>query len=324
MPEYFAELQAIWDHEGWRYKSSHVRNSVNEMKTQAVLGAALSYRHPVIGIDNHALCGIIEGSDLGVVMPKFIDLSIAVENDIPSDPPMMIPKIQYLGHDEGAAQMKLFFPDIDPSRDLPDGKGWAVEFVTLSTHSGTHLDAPWHYHPDMNRGEKAFTIDEIPLDWCTGPGVKLDFRRFPDGYLVEAEDMERAFGEIGHGPEPGEIVLVNTGADKYWGKPEYLVRGCGMGRNATLWLVERGVRVVGTDAWSWDRPLPVIAGEFGKTKDPSIIWEGHFAGIEKGYCHMEKMTNLDTLPATGFTVFCFPVKIKGASAGWVRAVAMVE
>jgi kynurenine formamidase len=52
-----------------------------------------------------------------------------------------------------------------------------------------------------------------------------------------------------------------------------------MGREATLWLVKRGVHVVGTDAWSWDRPLPLIAKEFQQTHDPAIIWEGHFAGI---------------------------------------------
>ncbi|MBN1534292.1 MAG: cyclase family protein [Spirochaetes bacterium] len=256
-------------------------------------------------------------------MPKFIDLSIAIENDLPSDPPMMIPKIQYLDHDSGAQQMKLFFPEIDPARDLPDGKGWAIEFVTLNTHSGTHLDAPWHYHPDMDRGRKALTIDEIPLEWCTGPGVRLDFRKFPDGHLVTAAEMEAAFAAMGHTLSAGEIVLVNTGADKYWGTQEYLVRGCGMGREATLWLLDRGVRVVGTDAWSWDRPLPVIAEEYRKTGNSAIIWEGHFASIEKGYCHMEKLANLDSLPDHGFTVFCFPVKIKGASAGWVRAVAMV-
>ncbi len=97
-----------------------------------------------------------------------------------------------------------------------------------------------------------------------------------------------------------------------------------MGRDATLWLVDRGVRVVGTDAWSWDRPLPIIAEEFQETGDSSIIWEGHFAGIEKTYCHMEKLTNLDRLPSRGFTLCCFPVKIKGASAGWIRPVAIVE
>ncbi|HPN14418.1 MAG TPA: cyclase family protein, partial [Spirochaetota bacterium] len=160
-------------------------------------------------------------------MPRLIDCSIAIENNLPSDPPMMVPKVQYLDHDSGADQMRLFFPDIDPKKDLPGGKGWAVEFVTLSTHSGTHLDAPWHYHPDMDGGKKALTIDEVPLEWCVGRGVKLDFRNLPDGYLVTGGDMARAFEEIGHECSAGDIVLVNTGADKYWGKPEYLVKGCG-------------------------------------------------------------------------------------------------
>jgi kynurenine formamidase len=257
-------------------------------------------------------------------MPKLIDCSIAIENDLPSDPPIMIPQIQYLDHDAGADQMKLFFPDIDPEKDLPGGKGWAVEIVTLNTHAGTHLDAPWHYHPTMDGGTRALTIDEVPLEWCIGRGVKLDFRHFPDGYLVTAKDMEKAFRDISHDIVEGDIILVNTGADKLWGKPEYLLKGCGMGKEATLWLCDRGVRVVGTDAWSWDRPLPIIAKEFKESRDPSIIWEGHFAGIDKGYCHIEKLTNLDKLPAAGFTFHCFPIKIRGASAGWIRAVAMID
>ena len=256
-------------------------------------------------------------------MPQLIDLSIAIENEIPSDPPMMIPEIEYIDHDQGAEQMKLFFPGIDPKKDLPGGKGWSLERITLTTHSGTHLDAPWHYHPHMDKGEKALTIDEIPLEWCMGPGVKLDFRNFDDGYLVTAKDMEHAFSEMNYKLNEGDIVLVNTGADKFWGKPEYLMKGCGMGKEATLWLTDQGIKVVGTDAWSWDRPLPMIAADFKESHDPSIIWEGHFAGIEKGYCHIEKLTNLEKLPPHGFTIICFPIKIKKASAGWIRPVAVV-
>ena len=85
-----------------------------------------------------------------------------------------------------------------------------------------------------------------------------------------------------------------------------------------------GVNVVGTDAWSWDRPLPFIAQDYAKTKDASLIWEAHFAGIEKGYFQIEKLTNLDKLPPFGFTFYCFPIKIKAASAGWIRAVAQVD
>ncbi len=255
---------------------------------------------------------------------RFIDLSISIENDLPSDPPMMIPKIMYIDHKAGAPSMTEFFPGIDPDKDLPGGMGWAVEFLTLSTHSGTHLDAPWHYHPTMDKGKPSLTIDQIPLEWCMGPGVVLDFRHFPDGYLVSAKDMEEAFRNMGYELKEGDIVLVMTGADKFWGKPEYLLKGCGMGKEATLYLTEKGVHVTGTDAWSWDRPLPLIAKEYQETKDPSIIWEGHFASIERSYCHIEKLTNLDQLPPHGFTFFCFPIKIKGASAGWIRAVALVE
>ena len=203
-------------------------------------------------------------------MRKFIDLSISIENDVLSDPQEMIPKILYINHETGAKQMAEFFPGIDQEKDLPDGKGWAIELLTLSSHSGTHLDAPWHYHPKMSKGQRALTIDEIPLEWCMGNGIKLDFTKFPDGYLITAEDMIEAFKHIGYEPKSGDIVLVNTGADKYWGKPEYLIKGCGMGKAATLWLCERGVRVVGTDAWSWDRPLPLIAKDFAQDKDSRV------------------------------------------------------
>ena len=91
-----------------------------------------------------------------------------------------------------------------------------------------------------------------------------------------------------------------------------------------MYLLERGVRVTGTDAWSWDAPFALTAKRWAETKDPSIIWEGHRASMEIGYCHMEKLSNLEAVPATGFTVSCFPVKIKAASAGFTRAVAIVE
>lgn len=255
---------------------------------------------------------------------KLIDLSISIEDGLPSDPQAMIPRIMYVDHEDGTQSMAEFFPGIDPDKDLPGGLGWSLEMLTLSTHSGTHLDAPWHYHPTMDEGKPALTIDQVPLEWCMGPGVVLDFRKYSDGYRVTAADVEQAFEEMDYELSEGDIVLVMTGADKYWGKEEYLVKGCGMSREATLWILEHGVKVTGTDAWSWDRPLPLIAKDFQETQDASLIWEGHFASIEKGYCHMEKLSNLEQLPHCGFTVFCFPIKIKAASAGWVRVVAMLE
>ena len=98
------------------------------------------------------------------------------------------------------------------AEDLPDGQGWAVEQVTLSTHNGTHLDAPWHFHPTMNRGERSWTIDEVPPEWCFQSGVKLDFRHLPDGYVATAKDVEAELKRIGHELKPLEIVVVNTSA----------------------------------------------------------------------------------------------------------------
>ncbi|MFZ5634895.1 MAG: cyclase family protein [Bacillota bacterium] len=258
-------------------------------------------------------------------MPKkIIDLSVSIESGLPSDPEMMIPSIEYMNHEQGADSMCVFFPTAT-RQDLPKGLGWTIEFLKLSTHSGTHLDAPWHYHPTMDGDDtRAYTIDQVPLEWCFSDGVMLDLSDKPDGYLVSASDLEEATKKIGYTIKPLDIVLIYTGAAKAWGTPQYLVKGCGMGREATLWLLNQGVRVTGTDAWSWDRPLPIIAKDFEKSRDSSIIWEGHFASIEKGYCHMEKLTNLDQLPPTGFKVACFPVKIKSASAGWVRAVAIID
>jgi kynurenine formamidase len=263
------------------------------------------------------------GKKGGRVMPrKLIDLSVALQNDIPADLGPG-PRISYVGHKESIAQITPFFPGLKPE-DLPDGEGWAVEQVTLSTHNGTHLDAPWHFHSTMNGGERSWTIDEVPLEWCFQPGVKLDFRHFPDGYVVTAADVEAELGRIGHTLAPLEIVLVNTSAAAHYGTPDYVPSGCGMGREATMYLLERGVRLTGTDGWSWDAPFVHTAQRYAATRDPAIIWEGHKAGRHIGYCHLAKLHNLEQLPPDGFTVACFPVKIHAASAGWTRAVAIIS
>jgi kynurenine formamidase len=255
---------------------------------------------------------------------RFVDLSLPIESGLRSDPPMMVPKIDYVDHVQGAEQMKDFFPGIT-SEQLPNGLGWALEVLTLTTHSGTHLDAPYHYHPTMDNEKPSLTIDEIPLEWCFNNGVVLDFRNRADGERITAKDLKKELKRIDYKIRPLDIVLIQTGADAAWGTPEYLTRGAGMDRESTLFLTEQGVKVAGIDAWSWDRPLPFMAKEFKETANPRVIWEAHFAGIEIGYCHMEKLANLSAIGKPhGFTVCCFPIKIKKASAGWVRPVAIID
>lgn len=256
-------------------------------------------------------------------MRKIIDLSIYFENGTLADPPIYEPKIKYRSPKETADEILPFFPGLK-KEDLPDGEGWAIEWAQITTHNGTHLDAPWHFHSTMNNGERAITIDEVPLDWCFQPGVKLDFRRFEDGYVATAADVEAELKRIGHKLKPLEIVVVNTRAGEVYGKEGYVAAGCGIGYEATIHLLEQGVKVTGTDAWSWDAPFVYTAKKYAQTKDPKIIWEGHKASRHIGYCHLEKLHNLELLPPTGFQIACFPCKVRGGSAGWTRAVAILE
>ena len=254
---------------------------------------------------------------------KFLDLSVSLQEGIKSDPDFMLPKINYHHHQETAEEMISFFPGLNKS-DLPGGEGWAMETITVSTHNGTHMDAPYHYHSTMNNGERAITIDEVPLEWCFSDGVKLDLRSYEDGYVLTKDDLENEIKKIDYNIKPLDMIFINTSAGGRYGKDDFLKKGCGISKEATIYLLKQGVRVTGTDAWSWDAPFTYTAEKFKETKDPSIIWEGHRAGMVQGYSHIEKLNNLDKLPSHGFKVSAFPFKIKNGSAGFVRVVAIFE
>ncbi len=253
---------------------------------------------------------------------KLIDLSTEIAADLVSDAPHQAPQIEYRRHEDNyAAMAKAFQLDLP---DMPHPFGWATERVTLTTHSGCHMDAPWHYYPTMNNGKPSRTIDQVPLEYCFQSGVHFDFSKRDPHEPIMADDLKRALDKMEYQIKPLDIVLLESGAAPYFGQDNYRMKGAGMSCEATVWLMEQGVKVVGTDSFTWDVPF-LLAGEtYRKDHDRSKLWEGHLAGRFGEYYQMEKLTNLDKLPPFGFKVICFPVKIKAASAGWTRVVALIE
>jgi len=275
---------------------------MNRMKDKAVAGKSGGTGHMPIG------------------SLRMIDLSVAIEHDAPGE--LMPPKIEYLDHAAGGRAAMAVFGCQPEDLVYSNGQGWAVEILTTNSHAGTHIDAPYHYGA-TSAGLPAKRIDEVPLEWCFGPGVVIDMRHKSDGDLISAEDLRAALRKIRYRLNAGDIVLIHTGAAKRWGTREYLLQP-GLDREGTLWLVERGVHVIGIDAWTLDRSFAAMAADFKRTGDGHLLWSAHFAGLTREYCQIEKLTNLDQIPKPfGFYVSCLPVKIKGASAGWCRAVALV-
>jgi kynurenine formamidase len=250
-----------------------------------------------------------------------IDLSVSLEAGAVSEP---VPaQIHYVRHgQEGLQQMRQFLGVKPEDLVYSNGLGWAVEEVQAITHTGTHVDAPYHYGP-TSEGKPARTIDQIPLAWCFAPGVVLDVRHKTAGEFITVADLQAALERISYQLRPFDIVLLHTGADKRLGSPDYFAQP-GLGREGVLWLVEQGVKVIGIDAYTLDRPFAAMVADYRRTGDGRFIWPAHFAGIEREYCQIEKLANLDQLPwPRGFFVSCLPIKIHQASAGWCRAVALV-
>jgi len=166
---------------------------------------------------------------------QIIDLSVPIQ-PTPPESPLKV-DIEYIDHKKGA---KVFAPVFGlRDGDFPDGKFSAVEKLTLTTHSGTHMDAPWHYWP-TSEGKPSRTIDKIPLEWCYHDGVVLDLTHKNAGDEISISDYEKALDKIQYALKPFDIVLVMTGATKYYGSPDYPQMHPGSTRESTLWLVDQG------------------------------------------------------------------------------------
>jgi kynurenine formamidase len=189
---------------------------------------------------------------------RIVDLSHTIET-LPEDmPAFMRVEVSYTDHAAGAIELQQGFGV--PPRLLRNAEGPAAERLSIGTHAATHVDAPWHYNSTI-QGVPAPTIDELPVETFFGPGVVVDARHKVDGDAVTAAEMQAGIAAAGHDLRPGDIVLVHSGRDAFYHERSYMLRGCGVSPEATRWLYEQGVRVMGIDAWGWDAPLDKQAAE---------------------------------------------------------------
>ncbi|MBE3557702.1 MAG: cyclase family protein [Ktedonobacteraceae bacterium] len=275
-------------------------------------------------------------------MPQIIDLSMPIEPH-PADPTFEGARL--IDHETGGDHIwrALWMPQKAPlwkrlgglwrylraSRDanrhsFPGGKFLSNEILTLSVHCGTHLDAPYHFGP-LCEGKPARRVHEVPLEWCFGHGVVLDLTHKGPGAAITVADLEDALARISYELQPLDIVLIRTDADRLWPRPEYFSAHAGMTAEATGWLVEHGIKVIGIDTNGFDLPFMQMVRAYLATKDSRVLWPAHMYGRSKEYFHMERLANLHRLPQShGFHVACFPVAIRDAGAAWTRVVAIVE
>lgn len=262
-------------------------------------------------------------------MTKLIDLTRPlVSLDVNAFPPalqplfrIISPEVDFVKHDRGAKIMQEIF--CCPPNHLPEGEGWAEETITLSSHLGTHVDAPWHYGSTCG-GSPAKTVDQIPLDELYCDAVVLDLtHKKGTGGAITVDDLKRALDKVQYDIKAGDAVLIRTDHDKFALTDPMRYNYPGLIRESALFLAESGAKVGGTDALGWDRPFPQMVADYHTTGDKSKIWDAHFAFRDIEFYVIQQMANLDKLPPHGFKVAFFPILLVGASAAPARVVAFV-
>ncbi|HMO23194.1 MAG TPA: cyclase family protein [Candidatus Melainabacteria bacterium] len=235
---------------------------------------------------------------------------------------IIAPEIEYVDNQAGAEIMMSFFGC--GKDDLPDGEGWAEENISLSSHLGTHVDAPLHYGSKCG-DSKAKTIDQISLDDLYLDTVVLDLsHKRGTGGAITVDDLKQALDRIEYKIKERDAVLIRTDHDKYEITDPLKYNYPGLVGESALWLSEQGALVGGTDALGWDRPFMVMMMDYKRTGDKSKIWDAHFAHRDKEFYVVQQLVDLDKLPAFGFKTAFFPINLVGASAAPARVVAFLE
>ncbi len=268
---------------------------------------------------------------------RIIDLSVPLQKVVHDSEP----KISYVSHKKGGNLLGLLSVlDNNPikllgnlfgyllgtrrisHKSFPGGHGLAWENFKGDTHTGTHLDAPYHFGPVI-QGKPAKTIDETPLDWCFRPGIVIDVSDI-DGSVVGKKHIVRKLKQMSVEIQPLDIILFYTGGGIHWNTHDYLQAHKSIHPEVIEFLAEHQIKILGVDGSTIDPPFRKMFDAYLKTKDKQKLWPAHIIGRKVEYLHLENVCNLEQLlhDPTGYYISCFPIKIKKGSAGWVRLVAI--
>jgi kynurenine formamidase len=212
----------------------------------------------------------------------------------------------------------------------------ASALILQAEHSGTHIDALCHQAEDLHlhggvqvtaqvQGPQGFTelgVDSIAPVFRRG--VLLDvagYRRsaVPLDDQIQSDELDEVAAAQGVEVRPGDVALVRTGNGRRWAEAEAYLRGCGMARSASEWMVSRGLFAVGADLVAWDLP---------GVRDPELgtTLPGHLLLLVRAGIHIVENLYLEELAADGvreFLFVCLPLKYTGATGSPVRPVAVV-
>lgn len=250
---------------------------------------------------------------------RYIDLSIPLEPSL-SEPESV--DFEFIDHRKGA-QILTKNSGVSPD-SFPEGLGVNFERIKMTSHSGTHVDAPLHYGPYC-QGERSRSIDEMPLEWFYGEALVLDCKENISSSHVTLDEVQKALHNQCLEIAEKDIVFLHTGADSLWGTPEYFTHFRGISVSVCEWLISLGVLVIGVDTFGFDLPFHKMLDEFQKTQDPSVLWPCHMLGRNNEYCQIERLSNLAALPKNKkFRVSCFPIKLTKCGAAPARVVAMID
>jgi kynurenine formamidase len=190
------------------------------------------------------------------------------------------------------------------------GDSFNTFMLVVFEHTGTHVDAPIHL-----AGTHGATIDRVSLDKCMGPICCLGMTHKREREFVTRNDIqvwEKRFGAI----SAGDVVLLNLGWECNWRVPSgvekqpYLKDNPGLHPDAALYLVEKGVKLVGGD-------IPTIDSD-AEPDEPS-----HRILLPKGILILENISNLDQVPPKGAYLIALPLKIGEGTGSPTRAIALV-